>query len=309
MATVTAISGILGIALVSGVNLYAALLTLGLGMRYGWINGLPQELAVLQHPAVLIAAGVFYSAEFVADKVPFFSPIWDAVHTLIRPAGAALLALGAAAELHPVLQTLAVIVAGSVALGAHSSKMGIRLLAHTVPEPGAHSAISLAEDLGVISLLLLAYNYPRVAIPILLGLLALMAWLTPLLLRILRFTFAAASGWLAAFAGPAGQHDVHPWALRLAAGRPLTRVFGRSGPFPKLCLAYLAGDAILYRRWLQPRKRPLTSASSGYLQKGVFCDIIAFPGGVSFYLTKAWTKEFERLHSPAATLRKPLEMS
>lgn len=309
MTTLNALSGVLGIALASGVNLYAAVLTLGLGLRYGWISGLPNELAVLQHPAVLIAAGVLYAAEFIADKVPFFTPIWDAVHTLIRPVGGALLALGAAAELHPLLQAAAVLFAGSVALGTHSSKMGIRLLAHSVPEPGTHSAISLAEDLGVIGLLLLAYNYPHIAIPVSLALLALMAWLTPLLLRILRFVLAGAFGWITGFAGAAGQEGLDGWAVQLAPGRSLIRVFGRTGPFPRLCLGYLTEDALLYRRWLRPRKRPLPSTSAAYLQKGVFYDVLAYPGGVSFYLTKAWSKELERLRAPSAPVQKPVEMS
>ncbi len=35
---------------------------------------------------VLIAAGVLYAAEFVADKIPYVDSLWDAVHTVIRPA-------------------------------------------------------------------------------------------------------------------------------------------------------------------------------------------------------------------------------
>ena len=171
MGTLQTLSGILGLSFVSGVNLYATILTVGLGLRYGWIHGLPDDLNILAHPAVLMIAGVFYAAEFVADKVPFFTPFWDAVHTMIRPLGAAALALGAAADMSPLMKVVAVIVGGSVALSTHSTKMGVRLMAHAVPEPATHSAISIAEDVGVVSLAALAMTHPLIALPVFLVLL------------------------------------------------------------------------------------------------------------------------------------------
>ena len=79
------LSSILGLSFVSGINLYAAVLTVGLGIRFGWLLGLPQEMQVLANPLVLTLAAAMYLAEFVADKVPFFTPIWDGIHTFIRP--------------------------------------------------------------------------------------------------------------------------------------------------------------------------------------------------------------------------------
>ena len=170
-------SGILGVALASGVNLYATVLTLGLGIRYGWIRGLPPELNVLGHPAILAIAGVLYAAEFVADKVPFFTPFWDAIHTFIRPLGAALLAAQAGSNLDPVVRTAAILLSGSIALATHSTKMGARLAAHTVPEPLTHSLISVGEDVGVVWLLVLAWSHPLIAIPLLLAVLVAVGFL------------------------------------------------------------------------------------------------------------------------------------
>ena len=96
MDSVAVIANVLGLAIGAGLNLYAAVLVTGLGIHYGWLTRLPAELNVLGHPAVLATAAVLYLAEFVADKVPFLTPFWDGVHTFIRPAGAALLAMGAA---------------------------------------------------------------------------------------------------------------------------------------------------------------------------------------------------------------------
>jgi hypothetical protein len=73
--------------------------------------------------------------EFMADKIPFVSAVWDTIHTFIRPVGGAFLSLGAAAALSPVWQTVAFLAGGSVALGTHSTKMGFRVLAHASPEP------------------------------------------------------------------------------------------------------------------------------------------------------------------------------
>ena len=81
----------LGAGFSSGLNLYATIATLGLLQRYGVLQ-LPPALQVLSHPWVLGIAIALYLVEFLADKVPYFDTIWDAVHTFIRPPAAALLA-------------------------------------------------------------------------------------------------------------------------------------------------------------------------------------------------------------------------
>jgi hypothetical protein len=177
------VTSVLGLAIASGVNLYAAVLVIGLGLRFDWIKGLPSEMDVLANPLVLVAAGAMYLVEFVADKIPFITPVWDAIHTLIRPLGAAALALGATADLSPAVQTLAGLAGGSVALGAHSSKMGVRLLAHATPEPATHSAISLLEDVGVVGLLILMYTHPWIAAGVVAALLIAMVLLARVLFR------------------------------------------------------------------------------------------------------------------------------
>ena len=84
----------LGLGVAAGMRLYATVLALGLAMRYDWLT-LPEQmraLQVLEHPAILITAGVMYVMEFVSDKIPWVDSAWDAVHTFIRPVGAAALA-------------------------------------------------------------------------------------------------------------------------------------------------------------------------------------------------------------------------
>lgn len=293
MKSVEALSAILGIAMVSGVNLYAAILTLGLGLRYGWIFGLPPELAIVSHPAVLVAAGVFYLAEFVADKIPFFTPIWDGVHTVIRPVGAAMLAFGAASEMSPLAQVAAVLFAGSVALGTHSTKMGVRILAHAAPEPAAHSLLSVAEDIGVVALLLLAYQHPYIALPVLGALLVAMVAVLPLLLRILRFVVACVLGRLFSFWAHADKSDVPVWIQEQARGEVPVRLYVRKGRFPRLVLGYLVGREFLYKSWFRVRKRPIDGLTSATVSRGLFAEVILLADGTSFYLTKEWRKCWE----------------
>jgi hypothetical protein len=261
------LAGFLGLSIVSGVNLYLTVLVAGLGHRFGWFPGLPAELAVLGHPLVLSVAGLLFLLEFLADKVPFVTPIWDGVHTLIRPLGGALLALGSVGQAPLLVQALAVLAGGSIALGTHGTKMGARLLLHGSPEPSTHGAVSLAEDLGVVALLLLAYRHPYVAVPVLLALLAALAWLLPRVLRALRFFLAALKGRVAALFGPARRTRVpHQVELALidresAGGDPVVLAFalraGGAARFKRGFLARLPGGwGFLYRtmfrnRWLE----------------------------------------------------------
>ena len=85
----------LGAGFSSGLNLYATIATLGLLQRFGVIH-LPASLQVLSHPWVLGVAIALYAIEFLADKIPYVDSVWDAIHTVVRPPAAALLAYGAA---------------------------------------------------------------------------------------------------------------------------------------------------------------------------------------------------------------------
>ncbi|HNP51890.1 MAG TPA: DUF4126 domain-containing protein, partial [Nitrosomonas nitrosa] len=66
----------MGTAWASGINLYAVMLVLGIGSATDNIQ-LPAELAVLENPLVIGAAGLMYAIEFFADKVPGVDSAWD----------------------------------------------------------------------------------------------------------------------------------------------------------------------------------------------------------------------------------------
>jgi len=192
MNVMQSLAAILGLGFASGVNLYLGALVTGLAIRFHLVTNLPPELGILAHPAVLVVAGLLFALEFLADKVPVVASIWDAVHTFIRPVGGALLALGAAGHLAPSTQVLAALAGGTLALGTHSAKMGLRLAAHVAPEPATFTAISTAEDVGVTGLLVLAYTHP---IPALIILAILIVFAVVLLLRAMQVQVVQRNDW------------------------------------------------------------------------------------------------------------------
>jgi hypothetical protein len=306
MLSVAVLSNVLGLAIGAGLNLYAAVLVTGLGIHYGWLTQLPAELQILGHPAVLIAAGVMYAAEFVADKVPFFTPIWDGIHTFIRPAGAALLALGATGDMDPVVRTLAMLAAGTVALGAHSSKMGVRLMAHTTPEPATHSALSIAEDVGVVALLALVYQYPWVALPVLLALLIGMAVLLPFLWRVAKFLVSGLWGRVTSIFGLTPDAEAVPdWVpQQVQAVRVFSRkVKGAPRVWPGYLLLYGNQTQFTYKRWGRVRTIEVGDAEARP-EWGFVFNVVRCSGGASFYVTKEWCPVLTSQTPGGASLQK-----
>lgn len=151
------IGTILGTGWASGVNLYATVGLLGLFGRFD-IATTPE---ILQSPWVLGVAAAMYALEFVADKIPFVDTVWDILHTVIRPVGAALLGGELAGE--DVSQLFAGGLSGAVALGSHAAKAGARVAINTSPEPASNIGISLLEDGVVGGMVWFAVTYPWIA--------------------------------------------------------------------------------------------------------------------------------------------------
>ena len=173
----------MGVAWASGLNLYAVLLTLGLGSHAGYI-GLPEELALLENPAVIGAAGLMYMVEFVADKTPGVDSAWDSLHTLVRIPAGALLAAGAVGEVDPALALAAAIVGGGVAASSHFMKSGSRLMINTSPEPVSNWTASVTEDIAAVGGIWLALNHPWIFLLALVIFIVLAIWLLPKIVRV-----------------------------------------------------------------------------------------------------------------------------
>ncbi|HEY7540539.1 MAG TPA: DUF4126 domain-containing protein [Methylomirabilota bacterium] len=203
MELVALLSSLMGLAFVSGLRLYGTVLALGLGIRTGFIRLDPamSRLDVLGDPLVITIAGVIYVVEFFADKIPWVDSIWDSIHTLIRPLGAAVLGAVAIGDVDPRLKLSAFLVCGSVALASHTGKAGIRLAVNHSPEPFTNIGISVAEDLVAAVGVWLAVAYPYVMAALIAIWLAALAWILPKIYRAARRALTTAYRRLGKLAG------------------------------------------------------------------------------------------------------------
>jgi hypothetical protein len=180
----------LGLAWASGIRLYAAVFIAGGLQRLGVVT-LPTGLAVLSHDWVLIASFVMFVGEFVADKIPAFDTLWDALNTFVRIPAGTLLAWGAFSDQSPAAQVVVGLAGGALVTGTHLTKAAGRALINHSPEPFSNWFASFNEELVVLAGLWLLHAHP-LAFLIFLGLFVLMmAWLLPKLWRGLRWVFKA----------------------------------------------------------------------------------------------------------------------
>ena len=172
------ISLTMGVAWASGINLYAAILVLGLLGATGNIT-LPAALQILTDPMVISASGMMYFVEFFTDKMPGVDTGWDTLHTFIRIPAGALLAAGAVGDVNPAVALTAAILGGGLAASAHAVKSGSRVIINTSPEPFTNWTASIAEDIAVVGGLWTALHYPWLFLVLMIVFIGLMIWLLP----------------------------------------------------------------------------------------------------------------------------------
>jgi hypothetical protein len=144
----------------AGINLYLVTFLLGLAGRLGWAD-LPD---VLSRTDVMVVAAVFYLIEFAADKVPYLDNLWDVLHTVVRPLGAAALGAIIAGESSSIGGAVGGLVAAALALNAHTAKATTRAAVNTSPEPFSNITLSLLEDGLVAGIIVLAIANPVVTL-------------------------------------------------------------------------------------------------------------------------------------------------
>ena len=177
-----------GLAWASGVRLYMALFIAGWFGRMGWI-GLPPALEVLQSPWVMAVTGLLLVVEFLADKVPSVDSVWDALQTFIRIPAGAVLAAATMGQMDPAWITIAGLLGGTIAAGAHFTKAGSRALINTSPEPFTNWIASFSEEAAVVVSLWAAFFHPLIMFALLIVFFILSLWLLPKLWRGLHWFF------------------------------------------------------------------------------------------------------------------------
>ena len=97
---------------VAGLIFYLTVFATGLAIHFHWITLAPyQSLEVLGNPWI-VARWCSLSARFFADKIPWVDSIWDAVHTVIRRIGGALLAIQVLGHPSPAVTVIVRVVGG-----------------------------------------------------------------------------------------------------------------------------------------------------------------------------------------------------
>lgn len=140
----------LGIAYASGISLYATVVLVGIGERFGWIGPLPGVLSALDNPIIIVVALVLAIVEFLATLIPGVASAWEATHTLIRTPAAAALAVATAWHADPSIIVIAGLLGGGLGLTTNLAKLGIRTAVDTSPEPVTNGLVNIAE-LGVVA--------------------------------------------------------------------------------------------------------------------------------------------------------------
>jgi hypothetical protein len=149
----------LSFAVGAGINLYATILVLGLAARLDWVE-LPASLEPLGSSWVIGGAAALYVLEFLADKIPWVDSLWDAIHTLVRPVGAAVVAVAVLGPASPGMEVAAGLLGAAIGASTHAAKAGTRLAVNASPEPASNIGISLLEDGFVVGLVVLLLTHP-----------------------------------------------------------------------------------------------------------------------------------------------------
>jgi Domain of unknown function (DUF4126) len=178
----------LGLAALAGINLYLTVFVTGLAIHFHWITLAPQyqSLEVLASPWIITIAGILYFLEFFADKIPWVDSVWDAVHTVIRPIGGALLAIQVLGHPSPAFTVIVALLAGGTSLIAHTAKAATRLASNASPEPFSNIGLSLGEDAAVLGGLALVHFNPVLALIIFLICIGAFLYFAPRILRAMK---------------------------------------------------------------------------------------------------------------------------
>jgi len=157
-----------GLSFSAGLNAYIPLFIIGALAHYTDLVVLSKPYDILANPWALIILGVLIIIEFLADKVPAFNHINDAIQTFFRPvAGAIAFAAtaGVITNLHPLIAlTCGLLIAGSV----HTVKSAVIRPAVTATTGGiGNTPVSLLEDVTATVVSILSIVIPILIVLIL----------------------------------------------------------------------------------------------------------------------------------------------
>lgn len=149
----------LGLAGAAGLNAWLPAFAGALLTRLGVVE-LGEPFDELSRTPALVVLGVLTAADFVGDKVPAVDHVLHAIGTVIAPVSGTALFTG---ETDASLVVSAV-AGGSTAGVIHAARAAIRPLSTAATLGVGNPVLSLLEDLGSATLVLLAFVAPVLAV-------------------------------------------------------------------------------------------------------------------------------------------------
>lgn len=281
------LSTLFSLALASGINLYATIFVTGLSIRMGWVKNVPDTLHIFSSNLILIISGIMFLLEFLADKIHFIDNLWDAIHTIIRPLGAAILVLASLYDLDPTLAVLGGIAGGSISFFSHTAKASTRASVNIVSpfENVSNITISLIEDFFVAVISFMALKRPYITAGIAFFIFIFIIIFIPKLLRWLKFLIFSVFIKLG-FSGKKTESDLLPGnhIVLLEHKDPLISIKCKSQGLPKtggrtgylslldefICFTYSKFFNISNKIW----KLDKSFINGVYLRKKIFVNVI-----------------------------------
>lgn len=183
---------VIAVSFAAGLNLSAVLLTLGL-LAQADVLTLPGPIAMIGDWWVIGISAALCLVELLADKIPAFDLIWNALMTFVRVPAGALLAWVATDSLSPGLQLAAAAAAGTVTLTAHGAKLALRGTVSASPEPFSNIGLSVIDDVVAVGLTWFAAEHPYIAAAVVAALMVVALLLIRWVVGALRAVFRGAS--------------------------------------------------------------------------------------------------------------------
>jgi len=183
---------LIAIPLALTLDPFAPLLILGVGLRMGWIDDpllTRPEFAGFADPMFIGIVGTLYIIHILADKLPPFGHLLDAIGLFAKPLAGVIIGLWLTnkldhgSTLH--LVAIAVVIFGGLpaALGLQATRSKVRLAASTGSGGVLHPVASTVENAVALPVSYLAVAYPALALLVIAVVVVPCLWIA---LRILR---------------------------------------------------------------------------------------------------------------------------
>lgn len=166
-----------GLAAATGLNAYLPLLIVGLLARYTDLITLRPPFTALENAWVLGVLGLLLLIEMTVDKIPAADTVNDAIQTVVRPAAGAIIfaaSAGVISDVHPVVAIICGLLA---AFSVHAVKATARPVVTATTGGLGNPVISVTEDIVAGTTTFIAVLLPAMGAVIIIGLLAIAAWL------------------------------------------------------------------------------------------------------------------------------------